>query len=180
MTYLNYDGAYLEGLILTARKTMNIIKKYKTFNLSLLQDDQIESREVAIEQACDRMQTLDFNRFITARKHCSNTLRSKIDHILAIDDILYNYEKNKTIGIDWTTNINNLTFKVEKHNKYQKAWNILVDTICVVCIINEDVLETLDEGSLAKAVYNILKLIDQEVFSKDFEGYLVIDAKDLV
>lgn len=180
MSYINYNGLYLEGLILKARNAMKTIKKYKTFNLSLLQDNQITSLEVVIEEACDKIKHLDFNRYVTARKYCSTNLRSKLDHILAIDDILYNDEKNITIGVDWTTNLNSLTFKTSKHEKYRQAWNNLVDYMCVVCICNEDVLDSLDDGAIAKAVYTILKLVDKEVSRKDFEGYLIIDAKQLV
>ena len=60
MTYLNYNGAYLEGLVSTAKKTMNSIKKYKTFNLCLLQAHQINSMEERINTACEQLKELNF------------------------------------------------------------------------------------------------------------------------
>lgn len=179
MTYLNYDGAYLEGLILTAKKTMNSIKKYKTFNLCLLQAHQINSMEERINTACEQLKELNFERYRTARKYSDNSTINKLDLYLAIDDIVYNDEANLSIGIDWTTNSNSLVDKVAKHKSLHEVLTTVVDKTCVVLVQNEDVLG-IDPASLAKAIYNLLKLINKEVLKKNYEGYLIVDAKDLI
>jgi hypothetical protein len=175
---MGYNGDYLEGLVFQAKKGMNN-KKYKSFNLSLLQAQELSSLKEVIEEACKKLKELDFHRYKTARKYCNNTVSSKLDHFLAIDDILYNEERNITVGIDWTVNPKDIQHKIEKHRKLQEALGLVVDTTCVVCVSYEDTLDNLDEASLAKAVYKMLKLIDKAVSKSNFPGYLIIDARDL-
>jgi hypothetical protein len=158
---------------------MNSIKKYKTFNLSLLQSNQIDSLGQVIDKACEQLKELDFHRYVTARKCSNNTASSKLDFYLAIDDIIYNDELNLCIGVDWTTNSNSLLEKVAKHKNLSQILNLVVDKTCVVLVQNEDLLD-IDSASLAKAVYNLLKLINKEVSKKNYAGYLIVDAKDLI
>ena len=180
MNYSNYAGNYLEGLIWSAKKGMNNIKKYKSFNLTLLQAKDIVSMEEVITNGCNKVKELDFYRYKTARKYSENTLASKLDHFLAIDDILYNDEDNISIGIDWTVNLNSIDSKVLKHQELKEAINLVVDFTCVVGVSYEDTLDTLDEASLTKAIYNLLKVVNKAVKSKKFKGYVLIDARDLV
>lgn len=180
MTYSNYAGNYLEGLIRSAKKNMNSIKKYKTFNLSLLQTKDIVTMEKVINSACDKVKELDFYRYKSARKYSENTTVSKLDHFLAIDDILYNDEDNIAIGIDWTVNLNSIQDKVAKHRELKEAINLVVDITCVVAVSYEDTLDRLDEASLAKAIYNLLKIVNKSVKAITFKGYVLVDARDLI
>jgi hypothetical protein len=180
MTYSNYAGNYLEGLIWSAKEGMNNIKKYKSFNLSLLQTKDIVTMERVINSACDKVKELDFYRYKNARKYSDNTMVSKLDHFLAIDDILYNDEDNIAIGIDWTVNLNSINDKVIKHSELREAINTVVDCTCVVGLSYEDALDNLDEADLAKAIYNLLKIVNKSVKAKTFKGYVLIDARDLI
>lgn len=180
MTYSNYAGNYLEGLVWSAKESMNSIKKYKTFNLSLLQTKDIVTMEKVINSACDKVKELDFYRYKNARKYSKNTIVSKLDHFLAIDDILYNDEDNITIGIDWTVNLNSINDKAIKHCELKEAINTVVDCTCVVGVSYEDALDNLDGANLAKAIYKLLKIINKSVKSKKFKGYILVDARDLI
>ena len=176
---MGYNGDYLEGLVKTAKETMNSIKKYKTFNLSLLQRNSIDSLKEDIDKACNVVKELDFRRYKAAKKYSGNSATSKLDHFLAIDDIVYNDEENLSIGIDWTVNPNDVDYKVSKHEDLQDALELVVDKTCVVYIQNEDTLGELKEADLAKAVYKILKKINKAASKYDFAGSIIIDANDI-
>jgi len=177
---MGYNGDQLEGAIQTAKQAMKAIKKYKTFNLSLLQINDINSLKEDIDKACDQIRSLDFGRYKSARKYSNNTCTSRLDHFLAIDDILYNDELNLSIGIDWTVNPEEVYYKASKHEDLQEALGLVVDKTCAVCIQHSDLLDELDKPSLARAIYKLLKKINKAVSKYKFAGYLVIDAYDLV
>ena len=176
---MGYNGDYLEGLVQTAKKAMNSIKKYKSFNLSLLQRNSIDSLKEDIDNACDVVRELDFRRYRAAKKYSKNSATSKLDHFLAIDDIVYNDEENLSIGVDWTVNPYEVDYKVNKHDELRQALELVIDKTCVVYIQNEDTLGELKEADLAKAVYKILKKINKAASEYDFAGSLIIDANDL-
>lgn len=176
---MGYNGDYLEGLLQTAKETMNCIKKYKTFNLSLLQRNSIDSLKEDIDKACDVVKELDFRRYKTAKRYSGKSATSKLDHFLAIDDIVYNDEENVSIGIDWTVNLKEVDYKVSKHKYLKQALELVVDKVCVVYIQNEDTLGELEEAALAKAVYKILKKINKAASKYDFAGFLIIDANNI-
>ncbi len=177
---MGYNGDQLEGAIQTAKQAMKSIKKYKTFNLSLLQANDISSLKEDIEKACNMIKSIDFGRYRAARKYSGNSCISRLDHFLAIDDILYNDELNLSIGIDWTVNIEEVQYKAGKHGDLQDALELVVDKTCAVCVQYSDLLDELDSASLAKAVYKLLKKINKAASKYKFAGYLVVDAHDLV
>jgi len=176
---MGYNGDYLEGIVINAKKAMNSIKKYKTFNLSLLQERDINSMKDRVNSACDTIKSIDFDRYRSARRYSNKTTVSRLDHFLTIDDILYNDEANIAIGIDWTVNPNEMLSKVDKHKRLKEAILQVVDITCVVYVEYEEVLDELSSAELAKAIYKMLKKIDKAVSKKDFAGYLTIDAQTL-
>jgi DNA-binding FrmR family transcriptional regulator len=180
--YFNYNGEYLEGFIQDAKDYMKLSKKYKhALNLRLFQYADLEQMKEDVEEALSVLEQINASHYRKSLKYADReNLSDVLDKCFATDDILWDYTSRTSTLIDWTINTNAIDSKVLKHKNLEPALHKLADYFIVVCILNIGVWEDLFSEDLARALYKVMKAISEEVCKKDYQGFLIIDAKDLI
>lgn len=179
---MGYNGDYLESLIKNGNKVMikKLIAKGTKIDYELLNAEAIHDMRDEIDSAILKLKSIKYKHFKAAKWHAVETdYESKMDHYLAIDNILKDNIKDEYIGIDWTVKPGqHLLDKIDKHKWMKPCHNeMYLDKTVVVYVYNAD---TIPENKTAKFVFRALKCIAKEVNKKDFQGGMTIDAKEIM
>ena len=174
---MGYNEAYLIDLIHQGNSMLTSSK------LSLLRDRDYIDEEEFIDAGIAVLKQLNYKHWKAAKQYSGTMPKDKLDHYLAIDDLLLDERSNDEvyIGIDWTLNKRSVVQKIEKHKWMKRAHRAAnIDHTCVVHVSNEEVLELYDDATKASVLYRVLEKVANEVIKPNFLGAVAVDIKDLV
>lgn len=180
---MRYNGDYLEDLLDKGNTIMikRLIEKGSKVKRRFLNHAEINDLRDRIDEALDYLKESDPQRYRTAKKYQKGYNREEIlDLYFAIDNIIHDFDNDRIIGVDWTTNKDtyDLLKKIDNHRKLDHChWLLNLDVSVVVLVINEDAIP---KNKTAKFVAKVLHRICKEVGKKDFKGGITIDARELM
>jgi hypothetical protein len=180
--YSNYNGDYLEGFLTTAKTYMRLSKKYRhALNLRLYHYHDMQQMEEGIQKALIKLEEVCNYHYYTSKKYVDmSDYQDVLDKCFATDDVMYDDKNNILTLIDWTSNSYAIESKVQKHKTLSPALNILADNYIVVCMLNIEAWDDLPSEDIARSTYKVMKAIAAEVHNEDYQGFLILDAKDLI